>query len=62
MYKFYIIFKGGSEIKGQIQCERSDFIIRFINPSIDDIYTYQIWREEEEENVAIWSDWKEVDF
>lgn len=48
MKKFYIIYKDGTNIEGELCCFKKEFIIKLINPNIDDIYTYQIWDVEEE--------------
>lgn len=48
MYKFYIIFKDGTCIEGEVSCLREIFIERFINPHLNDIDTYQIWEARDE--------------
>lgn len=48
MYKFYIIFKDGTCIEGEVSCFREIFIERFINPHLNDIDTYQIWEARDE--------------
>jgi hypothetical protein len=47
MKKFYIIYKDDSCIEGETSCSKQQFVDKFINPCIDDIYTYQIWEEED---------------
>jgi len=56
MKKFYIIYKDGTNIEGELSCSKKEFIIKVINPNIDDIYTYQIW-DIEEKVVDCTEDW-----
>jgi hypothetical protein len=53
MYKYYIIYKDDSQVEGTVNC-KSTFLQKVINPSIDEIYTYQIWQEVEEESFDLY--------
>lgn len=49
MKKFYIIYKDGSTIEGELFTDHKTFVQKIINPNVDEIETYQFWNEEHEE-------------